>query len=92
MENCAGPPKPGGRRGMNKFRWLNDRDQFRYVGRACPERKGQLCRCVVLPRPGPGGPKNVTVEFGDGFLMTAPHGTLRKAEQLVRRNPEGEGG
>ena len=63
---------------MKRFRWLNDRDPFRYVGRACSERKGQTCRCVVLPAYSAGGPKNVLIEFEDGHRMIVPHGTLRK--------------
>ena len=65
-------------RGVKRFRWLNDRDPCRYEGRACLERKGQKCRCRVLPLPGAGGPKNVLIEFEDGHTMVVPHGTVRR--------------
>ncbi len=65
---------------MKRYRWLNDRDVFRYVGRACPERKGQTCQCTVLPPYKPvGAPKNALVRFGDGHQMVVPHGTLRRS-------------
>lgn len=68
-------------RGVKRFRWLNDRDPVVYVGRSLAERKGQTCRCLVLPLPGAGGPKNVLIEFEDGHTTIVPHGTLRKQNE-----------
>lgn len=64
-----------------RYRWLTLGRDYRYTiapGKGLDERRGESCRVLVLPGYKPArAPKNVLVEFADGYRAVVSAWNLR---------------
>ena len=61
-----------------KYRWLEVGKKYKYqakLGKALDSRRGQICKVLIVPRPGQVG--NVKIQFDDGVIHVVPAGVLK---------------